>query len=70
VFVGLFCGRDADLANLVRAMSMKSAGAPRRSFRGMIISVAIIAIGVAAGLYVEHWISIRPSTDDATMLRR
>ena len=28
VFVGLFCGRDADLANLVRAMSMKSAGAP------------------------------------------
>jgi multidrug resistance efflux pump len=51
-------------------MSMKSAGAPRRSFRGMIISVAIIAIGVAAGLYVEHWISIRTSTDDATMLRR
>jgi len=31
------------------------------------ISVAIIAIGVAAGLYVEHWISIRPSTDDATI---
>jgi hypothetical protein len=46
VFVGRFCGRDADLANLVRAMSMKSAGAPRRSSRGMIISVAIIAIGV------------------------
>ena len=46
MFVGRFCGRDADLANLVRAMSMKSAGAPRRSSRGMIISVAIIAIGV------------------------
>jgi membrane fusion protein, multidrug efflux system len=48
-------------------MSMKSAGTPRRSSRGKIISVAIIVIGVAAGLYVEHRISIRPSTDDATI---
>ena len=39
VFVGRFCGRDADLANLVRAMSMKSAGAPRRSSRGLDVSV-------------------------------
>jgi hypothetical protein len=32
VFIGRFCGRDADLANLVRAMSMKSGGTPCRSF--------------------------------------
>jgi multidrug efflux system membrane fusion protein len=48
-------------------MSMKSAGTPRRSSRGKIISVAIIATGVAAGLYVERRVSIRPSTDDATI---
>jgi multidrug resistance efflux pump len=67
VFVGRFCGRDADLANLVRAMSMKSAGKPHRPTRGKVISIAIIAIGVAMGLYVEHRISIRPSTDDAAI---
>ncbi len=48
-------------------MSMKSAGKPRRSSRGKIISLAIIAFGVAMGLYVENRISIRPSTDDATI---
>ena len=48
-------------------MSMKSAGKPHRPFRGKIISLTIIAIGVAAGLYVERRISIRPSTDDATI---
>ena len=48
-------------------MSMKSAGTPRRPSRGKIISLAIIAIGVAMGLYVEHRIAIRPSTDDATI---
>jgi multidrug efflux system membrane fusion protein len=48
-------------------MSMKSADTPRRSSRGKIISLAIIAIGVATGIYVENRISIRPSTDDATI---
>jgi hypothetical protein len=48
-------------------MSMKSAGTPRRSSRGKIISLTIIAIGAAKGFYVEHRISIRPSTDDATI---
>ena len=48
-------------------MSMKSAGTPRHSSRGKIISLAIIAIGIAMGLYVENRISIRPSTDDATI---
>ena len=48
-------------------MSMKSAGTPRHSSRGKIISLAIIAIGVAMGIYVENRISIRPSTDDATI---
>jgi membrane fusion protein, multidrug efflux system len=48
-------------------MSMKPAGKPRRPFRGKIISIAIIAIGVAAAIYVEHRISIYPSTDDATI---
>jgi len=32
-----------------------------------IISLAIIAIGIAAGLYTERQISIHPSTDDATI---
>jgi multidrug efflux system membrane fusion protein len=31
------------------------------------ISLAIIAIGVAAGIYAEHRSAIRPSTDDATI---
>ncbi|MGB8898030.1 MAG: biotin/lipoyl-binding protein, partial [Methylocella sp.] len=48
-------------------MSMKSAGNPRPPSRGKIISLAIIAFGVAMGLYVENRISIRPSTDDATI---
>ena len=48
-------------------MSMKSADKPHRPFRGKIISLTIIAIGVAVGLYVERRISIRPSTDDATI---
>ena len=48
-------------------MSMKSAGNPRPPSRGKIISLAIIAFGVAMGLYVENKISIRPSTDDATI---
>jgi membrane fusion protein, multidrug efflux system len=48
-------------------VSMKSAGKPRRSSRGKVISIAIIAIAVAVAIYVEHWISIRPSTDDATI---
>ena len=67
MFVGRFCGRDADLAYLVRAMSMNLAGSPRRPSLGKIISLAIIAIGVVMGLYVEHRISVRPSTDDATI---
>jgi membrane fusion protein, multidrug efflux system len=46
---------------------MKSADKPHRPTRGKIISLAIIAIGVAMGLYVEHTSSIRPSTDDATI---
>jgi membrane fusion protein, multidrug efflux system len=46
---------------------MKSAGKPHRPTRGKIISLALIAIGVAMGLYVEHSSSIRPSTDDATI---
>jgi membrane fusion protein, multidrug efflux system len=48
-------------------MRMKSAGNPSRPSRGKIISFAIIAIGLAMGLYVENRISIRPSTDDATI---
>ena len=48
-------------------MSMNSAGNPSRPSLGKIISLAIIAIGVAIGLYVENRISIRPSTDDATI---
>jgi multidrug efflux system membrane fusion protein len=48
-------------------VSMKSAGKPHRSSRGKVISIAIIAIAVAVAIYVEHWISIRPSTDDATI---
>jgi hypothetical protein len=46
---------------------MKSADKPHRPTRGKIISLAIIAIGVAMGLYVKHTSSIRPSTDDATI---
>src|ERR1700720_3184443 len=46
---------------------MKSAGKPHRSSRGKVISIAIIAIAVAVAIYVEHWISIHPSTDDATI---
>jgi membrane fusion protein, multidrug efflux system len=48
-------------------VSMKSTDKPHRPTRGKIISLAIIAIGVAMGLYVEHTSSIRPSTDDATI---
>jgi multidrug efflux system membrane fusion protein len=48
-------------------MSVKSAGNPHRPSSGKIISFAIIAIGVAMGIYVAHISSIRPSTDDATI---
>lgn len=46
---------------------MKSATARRRPPYMKIISLAIIAIGIAAGLYTERQISIHPSTDDATI---
>jgi membrane fusion protein, multidrug efflux system len=46
---------------------MKSAGKPHRSSRGKVISIAIIAIAVPVAIYVEHWVSIHPSTDDATI---
>jgi multidrug efflux system membrane fusion protein len=48
-------------------VSMKSVGKPHRSSRGKIVSIAIIAIAVAVAIYVERRISIRPSTDDATI---
>ena len=46
---------------------MKSAGNPHRPSYGKIISFAVIAIGVATGVFVEQRSSIRPSTDDATI---
>jgi membrane fusion protein, multidrug efflux system len=48
-------------------VNMKSAGNHHRAPLGRIISLAIIAIGVAAGLYTEHISSIHPSSDDATI---
>jgi multidrug efflux system membrane fusion protein len=46
---------------------MKSAGSQRRTSLGKIISLVIIATGVAAGIYVEERISSHPSSDDATI---
>jgi membrane fusion protein, multidrug efflux system len=46
---------------------MKTVGKPYRSSRGKIVAIAIIAIAVAVAIYVERRISIRPSTDDATI---
>jgi multidrug efflux system membrane fusion protein len=46
---------------------MKSAGSQRRTSLGKIISLAIIATGVAAGISVEERISSHPSSDDATI---
>jgi membrane fusion protein, multidrug efflux system len=48
-------------------MSVKAASTPHRPSYAKIISVGIIAIGIATGLYVAHISSIRPSTDDATI---
>ncbi|WP_091976435.1 biotin/lipoyl-binding protein [Bradyrhizobium lablabi] len=58
---------DARLALLVRSVNVKSAGKHHRAPLGKIISLAIIAVGVAAGLYAEHISSIHPSSDDATI---
>lgn len=48
-------------------MNMKSAGNHHRAPIGKIISLAIITIGIAAGVYAEHMSSIHPSSDDATI---
>jgi membrane fusion protein, multidrug efflux system len=48
-------------------MNTKSAANPRRPSYARMISFAIIAIGIAMGLYVERASSVRPSTDDATI---
>jgi membrane fusion protein, multidrug efflux system len=48
-------------------MNTKSAANPRRPSYARMISFAIIAIGIAMGLYVEHASSVHPSTDDATI---
>ncbi len=48
-------------------MSMESAGKLLRPNRGKIISLAIIAMGVATVIYAEHRSATHPSTDDATI---
>ena len=48
-------------------MSVESAGKRLRPYRGKIISLAIIAMGVATAIYAEHRSSTRPSTDDASI---
>lgn len=48
-------------------MNVKAAGAPRRSSLGKVVSLAVIAVGVAAGIYVERRSAMRLSTDDATI---
>jgi membrane fusion protein, multidrug efflux system len=48
-------------------MNTKSAANPRRPSYARMISFAIIAIGIAMGLYVEHASSVHPSTDDVTI---
>jgi multidrug efflux system membrane fusion protein len=46
---------------------MKAAGQPARSARGKVITLAVIAVAVAVGVYAAHWLAIHPSTDDATI---
>ena len=46
---------------------MKGAGEHHSTSRGRIISLAIIAVAVAAGVYAAHRIASHPSTDDATI---
>ena len=48
-------------------MSMELAGKLLRPNRGKIISLAIIAMGVATVIYAEHRSATHPSTDDATI---
>ena len=48
-------------------MSMELAGKLVRPNRGKIISLAIIAMGVATVIYAEHRSATHPSTDDATI---
>jgi len=58
------------LAALRRRLGQASGsckGLVRTLHFGRLISIALIAIGVAAAIYVGHTISIRPSTDDATI---
>jgi membrane fusion protein, multidrug efflux system len=67
MFVARTHGRNIYLAYLVRVTIMKSAGAPPRSTVRKLVSLAIIAVGAAAGIYVERRSMMRPSTDDATI---
>jgi membrane fusion protein, multidrug efflux system len=46
---------------------MRAAGTPERPLRGKLITLAIAAIAVAAGIYAWHRTVIHPSTDDATI---
>ena len=46
---------------------MKPAGKAHRPSYAKIVSLAVIAVGIAMGIYAEHRSAIRPSTDDATI---
>ena len=46
---------------------MKAAGAHTHTRRGKLIAFAIVAVGVAAGIYAWHRTVVYPSTDDATI---
>jgi membrane fusion protein, multidrug efflux system len=46
---------------------MRAAGTPKRTIRGQLITLAIVAIAVAAGIYAWRRTVIHPSTDDATI---
>src|SRR6201999_1234611 len=46
---------------------MKAAGQHHPLFLGRAISLAVVAVAVAAAFYAAHRASIHPSTDDATI---
>jgi membrane fusion protein, multidrug efflux system len=46
---------------------MKTAGQHHSPFRGKTISLAVVAVAVAAAFYAAHRSAIHPSTDDATI---
>jgi multidrug efflux system membrane fusion protein len=63
-------GRDyqgSDSGPRVRSLTMETAGKSRTAWRGRLISVAVVILGVALALYALHESNVRPTTSDSSI---